>query len=210
MIKFITDYRRYGGSAEMKMESNYDGYCDLITCHSAKGLEWDHICLCLDDFWKIPLARQTHDAKLAVEEERRLIFVAMTRAKERLFVSGKYVAWSNEKDGEVFNAFLRELYALRDKKLDEENGTNLFYTLRGNNCSTTFDDEVLAYRKAKAEAEEARRIESNRKARERRAKAKEKAAKKKGGVRKMTKAEREWYDDLTSNATQMSFDDIFA
>lgn len=210
MIKFITDYRRYGGSAEMKMESDYDGYCDLITCHSAKGLEWDHICLCLDDFWKIPLARNTRDAKLAVEEERRLIFVAMTRAKERLFVSGKYVAWSNEKDGEVFNAFLRELYALRDKKFDEENGTNLFYSLRGCNCSTTFDDEVLAYRKAKAEAEEARRIESNRKARERRAKAKEKAAKKKGGIQKMTKAEREWYDDLTSKATQMSFDDIFA
>lgn len=207
MIKFITDYRRYGGTAEMKMENNYDGYCDLITCHSAKGLEWDHIILTLDDFWKSPLAKENKDTKLAVEEERRLIFVAMTRAKERLFVTGKYVSWTSERDGEVFNAFLRELYSLRDKKADEKNGTTLFYQIRGKNCSTTFDDEVLAYRKKKAETEEARRQEAYRKAREKRAKNKKDALKKKG---KLSKAEADWYDQVTANATQLSFDDLFS
>lgn len=212
MIKFITDYRRYGGTAEMKMESDYDGYCDLITCHSAKGLEWDHICLTLDDFWKSPLTKGGKDAKLAIEEERRLIFVAMTRAKERLFVTGKYVAWTNEKDGEVFNAFIRELYSMRDKRIDESNGDNnlLYYTMGNRNCSATFDDEVLEYRKKKAEEEEARRKASYEKAKEQREKAKKAAIKKKGGAKNLSKAEQKWYDDLTSKATQMSFDDIFA
>lgn len=169
MIKFITDYRRYGGSAEMKMDSNYDGYVDLITCHSAKGLEWDHICLTLDDFYtkRLELSRNYDD----LEEERRLIFVAMTRAKERLFVTGSYVAWSTEEDGNVYNAFLRELYAMRDKRMDEANADDTsyipkHYLIGTRNCSQTFDDEVTEYKKAKAEAERRRKRSAEKKAHE--------------------------------------------
>ena len=53
-----------------------------MTVHAAKGLEFPHVFLCAMNEGIFPSAKtQTRDG---MEEERRLAFVAMTRAKETL------------------------------------------------------------------------------------------------------------------------------
>ncbi len=60
----------------------------IITVHQAKGLEFDTVFLaglCENEF---PSYYSIHDQKL--EEEKHLFYVAMTRAKKRLFLSTYY------------------------------------------------------------------------------------------------------------------------
>ncbi len=58
----------------------------LMTVHAAKGLEFPHVFLCGLCEGIFP-SRKTKDLN-GMEEERRLAFVAMTRAGKRLFLSG--------------------------------------------------------------------------------------------------------------------------
>ena len=58
----------------------------LSTAHSAKGREWDAVfVIWAADAW-FPLARALGDDD-QIEEERRLMYVAMTRARNHLFVT---------------------------------------------------------------------------------------------------------------------------
>ncbi len=58
----------------------------LMTMHAAKGLEFGVVFIvgCEDGF--LPYRKSGHDLP-DIEEERRLFYVAMTRAKEQLFLS---------------------------------------------------------------------------------------------------------------------------
>jgi len=70
-----------GGEAEAE-----DDALILSTAHSAKGKEWDAVFLiwAVDGFF--PLARAASD-EAQLEEERRLMYVAMTRARNHLTVT---------------------------------------------------------------------------------------------------------------------------
>ena len=68
-----------GGDAE-------DDALVLSTAHSAKGKEWDAVFLIWAVDGHFPLARAAADDE-QLEEERRLMYVAMTRARNDLFVS---------------------------------------------------------------------------------------------------------------------------
>lgn len=57
----------------------------LSTIHSAKGLEWHTVFLIWVVEGRIP-APQAKGFEEDLEEERRLLYVATTRAKERLFL----------------------------------------------------------------------------------------------------------------------------
>ena len=60
------------------------GYVTLSTVHSAKGLEWDALFIIwMMDGW-FPSTR-AYDAFEDLEEERRLLYVAATRAKRHLY-----------------------------------------------------------------------------------------------------------------------------
>lgn len=57
----------------------------LGTIHAAKGLEWENVCVvgCVNGQIPSVYAKSAND----MEEERRLLYVAMTRAKSRLVIS---------------------------------------------------------------------------------------------------------------------------
>ena len=58
----------------------------VATLHTAKGLEWDAVFLCGVVEGTLPIT-YAMDSPAAVEEERRLLYVGMTRARQRLSVS---------------------------------------------------------------------------------------------------------------------------
>ncbi len=58
----------------------------VATLHTAKGLEWDAVFLCGVVEGTLPIT-YAMDSPAAVEEERRLLYVGMTRARETLSVS---------------------------------------------------------------------------------------------------------------------------
>ena len=60
-----------------------DDYLVLSTVHSAKGQEWDSVFVLNVADGNFPSEFATGDAAL-IEEERRLLYVAMTRAKKDL------------------------------------------------------------------------------------------------------------------------------
>lgn len=63
-------------------------YVSLMTVHAAKGLEFDTVFLVNFNEGVFPSTRSIQEGgKSALEEERRLCYVAMTRAKNRLFIS---------------------------------------------------------------------------------------------------------------------------
>jgi DNA helicase-2/ATP-dependent DNA helicase PcrA len=64
----------------------------VATLHSAKGLEWDAVCLLAIHEGSLPFVLATTPAQVA--EERRLLYVGVTRARQHLRIS-----WSRTRSG---------------------------------------------------------------------------------------------------------------
>ncbi len=69
-------------------DTSYDGedYVSLMTFHNAKGLEFKAVFIVAMERNIFP-HRKSLDNSKQIEEERRLCYVAMTRAKEKLYLS---------------------------------------------------------------------------------------------------------------------------
>lgn len=80
----------------------------LMTVHAAKGLEFDVVCLTGLEEGLFPHENSLLDAG-GLEEERRLMYVAITRARERLYIT---LAQSRMLHGQT-------RYALRSRFLEE-------------------------------------------------------------------------------------------
>jgi DNA helicase-2/ATP-dependent DNA helicase PcrA len=82
----------------------------LSTIHQAKGLEWSVVMMiwCADGMF--PLARALKDPE-GVEEERRLFYVATTRAKDQLYLCYPLIDYSRGMGNMAVNPsrFIREL-----------------------------------------------------------------------------------------------------
>lgn len=81
------------GASEIEREGPRDDAVFLLTIHASKGLEFDTVFLTGVEEGVLPLTRTSEDRDLknkdsdAVGEERRLAFVAVTRAKSLLFLT---------------------------------------------------------------------------------------------------------------------------
>lgn len=99
----------------------------MMTYHAAKGLEFDTVVLVGLEEGLLPSSRSLHDTD-ALEEERRLFYVGITRAKERLLLSASRYRYTYGKTNtQIPSRFLNEL----SKKLstNHEIGTHT-YTIK--------------------------------------------------------------------------------
>src|SRR5207244_11644744 len=67
-------------------EKGADNVVTLMTIHAAKGLEFDYVFLVGMEEGLFPHSRSMLDPE-QIEEERRLAYVALTRAKKKLYLS---------------------------------------------------------------------------------------------------------------------------
>lgn len=80
----------------------------LATLHSAKGLEWHTVHLVGVSEGLVPISYATTDA--ALDEERRLLYVGLTRARRRLHVTWSHSSQRSSQRGErAPSRFLAEL-----------------------------------------------------------------------------------------------------
>lgn len=86
-----------------KNRSDQKSRVEIMTYHASKGLEFDHVFLPGVREGRVPFGRNLSEGML--EEERRMFYVAMTRAKKSLYIS--YVEDAQAK--ECVSVFIREL-----------------------------------------------------------------------------------------------------
>ncbi len=82
----------------------------LMTLHSSKGLEFPIVCLVGMEQGLFPSYRSLDDPS-SLEEERRLCYVGLTRAKERLFLShaSERRIWGGAREPAIPSIFLSEI-----------------------------------------------------------------------------------------------------
>jgi DNA helicase-2/ATP-dependent DNA helicase PcrA len=112
------------------------GLVTLTTAHKTKGLEWDHCFLyrLVDGEWGNPRTREliklpegilqfaprTQDRKQQNEDERRLFYVCLTRAKKQLYLSYSAIYPQGGSRENAPSLFLSELPTslIEEKKVD--------------------------------------------------------------------------------------------
>lgn len=95
--------QNHGKKHALKKESDTDIKIEIMTYHASKGLEFDTVFLPGVNEGKVPLGRTVSDDLL--EEERRMFYVAMTRAKKNLYIS--YIEDAQAKN--QISVFIRQL-----------------------------------------------------------------------------------------------------
>jgi len=110
---------------------------NLMTVHAAKGLEFEIVFIAACEQNIFPHSRSLSDNGSADEEERRLFYVALTRAKNKLFIT--YAA-SRRKMGEIVEVlaspFLEEIpqeiieFAKEEEIVDNEEAGRYFDQLK--------------------------------------------------------------------------------
>lgn len=127
-----------------------ENYVTLMTIHSAKGLEFNNVFLVGLNDGLFPLARAINSPDTnELEEERRLMYVAITRARKRLFLSRPRVKFNFESkrmDYTNQSRFLEEMFDdLKNKKQNSSVfRTNLNDSGFGNTLSKASQRESLS------------------------------------------------------------------
>lgn len=103
-LNFIDDLQEQAEEMK-KLTATSTDYIQLMTIHAAKGKEWNTVFLIGAQDGVLPSAHEG----TALEEERRLLYVAVTRAKERLYISYPRLSEKHSEPNEV-SRFLREIF----------------------------------------------------------------------------------------------------
>lgn len=103
IINYMIKFKLYNTKDEIKREGMYEAIT-LCTAHSSKGREWKHCFVSLSDFDTVK-GMSLSD----VEERRRLIFVAVTRAKDTLSITSTRTVESKSELSYKINRFFNEM-----------------------------------------------------------------------------------------------------
>ncbi len=121
----------------------------LASLHAAKGLEWDAVFLVGVTDSMLPISHATTDAQIA--EERRLLYVGVTRARERLGLSWALSRAPGQRRTRKASRFLDGL------RPGVEPGTSAAKKKSRSDAPTAADAELFArlraWRKAQADAQ---------------------------------------------------------
>lgn len=111
----VEAFLEYLASQEIQTEIDDKNEVKLMTIHAAKGLEWSCVFVAGNVEGKLPSKRSVQSGQL--EEERRLEYVAITRAKERLILTYYEMEVGEHHTVEVEpSRFLYEMDLLRVKQ----------------------------------------------------------------------------------------------
>lgn len=86
---------------KMNEQDTTDTHVQLMSLHAAKGLEFEHVIISGIEEGLLPSSRSLNDAN-QIEEERRLFYVGITRARERLL---------------LFNSQMRNVYGHTESQM---------------------------------------------------------------------------------------------
>lgn len=112
----ITSYLNHLMLSTSSDKKDKSGCVSLMTMHASKGLEYPVVFLpcVVQDI--VPHKRAVTEREGGLEEERRLFFVAMTRAKKRLFISYhantfiKTYSKSNHKNSGIYKSTMPSMF----------------------------------------------------------------------------------------------------
>jgi len=133
-IKFIDSYQKYNLDIETSDPEVIDGV-KLMTAHKSKGLEFEYVYIINSTrnnweksrgFGKIALPIQ--DYKGDINDERRLFYVSMTRAKKELSITSSLTDWEGrEQDKSQFITETTQdfMEITNTNKFEKENLNNL-------------------------------------------------------------------------------------
>jgi DNA helicase-2/ATP-dependent DNA helicase PcrA len=115
MRAFLEDVALASDQDEMEKD---EGGVKLMTVHAAKGLEFDNVFVTGLEQGLFPMQRDTEKPEDA-EEERRLFYVAVTRARKKLFLThASFRTVYGSKDSNIPSEFLEDI---DEKILEHEN-----------------------------------------------------------------------------------------
>ena len=105
----LTDYLNQVTLSSDTDDMDESNYVTLATVHSVKGLEFKCVFLCGMEDGIMPTSRADNDED-ELEEERRLMYVAITRARERLYLTrSKSRYLYGKREPTMRSRFLKEL-----------------------------------------------------------------------------------------------------
>ena len=119
VCEYVMDFERFGQKQTARKEKAYNGVV-LSTMHSSKGKEWPVVFCSVTKMHGRDLKPED------IDEKNRLLFVACTRAKKELYISGVTVAFGSAMQGDVENMFLAECIEVYEKMYgttDEESAS---------------------------------------------------------------------------------------
>ena len=144
IFKYAAQFERFGKTVAVKRTGNYPGVV-LSTAHSSKGLEWPVCFNMIGGYDKKELHTSGGASTLArVEEERRLLFVSSTRARDKLYITSKYTCGGSA-GNYVYNRYLGES----------------FHAIGESYSTEKVEAERLARKKAEAEKAKAEKPKAN-------------------------------------------------
>lgn len=144
VTEFITEYILDPALESSFLDADKPKECVILsTIHSAKGLEADVCHLLNVTPYSYPSKRAVKDGENSIEEERRCLYVALTRAKNELILYGRY--FTNIGSGMAdfagqshyfFNELPEELYELNGS-ISQKDMENAVY--KGSKISVDID-----------------------------------------------------------------------
>jgi len=116
-----------------------EDHVSLLTIHAAKGLEFDNVFVCGLNDGVFPSEKSMTDLK-GLEEERRLAYVAYTRAKENLFLTENRGYSFTTGSGKRKSRFINEI---NDEFLETNDPSPLSERKYSENIRWTIDENTV-------------------------------------------------------------------
>lgn len=141
---------------DMDLKDERNDYVTLMTIHSSKWLEQNRVFLVWVEEWLFPSVKSMWEQRF-IEEERRLMYVAMTRAREELYISRAkerfyFWEWLRNSESRFIQEIKKDCIEEYDISVYIKKSTNIFDSFNFNKYSSPLPmGERLEVRSSKIE-----------------------------------------------------------